>query len=82
MSGWSRRTCSKDPIISVVLVLRLRTGLIILAGEVNRNRPGYRPFRERGMRPISRVPGTWKQRSKRALKFKVGERECVLKERV
>jgi hypothetical protein len=41
-------------------VRRLRTGLIILAGELNRNRPGNRPFVERGMKPISSVGGTWK----------------------
>ena len=51
-------TCSKDPIISVVLVARFRTGLTIRAGLDMRNSPGYCPLVRAGTRPISRVGGT------------------------
>jgi hypothetical protein len=54
-------------------VRRLRTGLIILAGELNRNRPGNRPFVERGMKPISSVGGTWRDtQSKRISGINLG----------
>ena len=45
---------------SVVLVARLVTGLIILAGVLNRNKPGNWPFLDGGISPISRVGGTYK----------------------
>ena len=52
------KTCSNDPIISVVLVERLRTGRTILAGPVIRNSPGNCPPVRTGTRPISSVEGT------------------------
>ena len=56
-------TCSNEPIISVTLVARLMTGLTILAGLENRNRPGYWPCFSMGIRPISNVSGTCTQQN-------------------
>ena len=57
-------TCSNEPIISVTLVARLMTGLTILAGLENRNRPGYWPCFSMGIRPISNVSGTCTQQTR------------------
>ena len=47
----------------MTLVARLMTGLTILAGLENRNRPGYWPCFSMGIRPISNVSGTCTQQT-------------------
>ena len=59
MWGGGGNTCSKEPIISVVCVARLTTGLTIRDGVDMRKMEGYCPLGRAGTRPTSRVEGTY-----------------------